>query len=65
MACQSFTGVFNAFILLIEFRFYNCFLYSKQLADAASTGSVEQRVRSNAYNIQRSKFSMDTNFARR
>ncbi|XP_021967845.1 pre-mRNA-splicing factor CWC25 homolog isoform X1 [Folsomia candida] len=46
-------------------RFYNCFLYSKQLADAASTGSVEQRVRSNAYNIQRSKFSMDTNFARR
>lgn len=38
---------------------------NKQLSEAARTGSVEQRVKSNSYNIQRSKSAMDSNFARR
>ena len=37
----------------------------KQLAKAASTGTVEKRIQANKYNIQRGSNSMDSNFARR
>ncbi|XP_066991732.1 pre-mRNA-splicing factor CWC25 homolog [Anabrus simplex] len=37
----------------------------KQLSHAAAQSSVERRIKSNIYNIQRSAVSMDKNFARR
>ena len=37
----------------------------KQLMKAATSGSVEKRIQSNKYNIQRSGMSMDKNFARK
>ena len=37
----------------------------KQLANAASTSSVEKRIQANKHNIQRGVFDMDKNFARR
>jgi len=37
----------------------------KQLITVADTGSVEKRIKSNSYNIQRSKGVMNQNFARR
>lgn len=38
---------------------------TKQLMKAADAGSVEKRIQSNKYNIQRSGMAMDKNFARR
>jgi len=37
----------------------------KHLLSAAESGSVEKRIKSNSYNIQKSKSSMNQNFARR
>lgn len=37
----------------------------KQLLQAAASGSVEKRIKSNSYNIQRSKVNMDHNFMKR
>ena len=37
----------------------------KQLIRAADSGSLEKRIQSNKYNIQRSGMAMDKNFARK
>lgn len=44
---------------------YNEDFLRKQMAIATSVGTVESRIKSNINNIQRSKFSMNENFARR